>query len=278
MKKGERRLLARIHRYTLRKLRREIAPVAAADFMRYLFEWQFIAPESRLEGPQALENVLDQMEGFEAPAASWEGDIFPSRIKDYDYLWLDVHCLSGNFLWGRFANKSQTKNPIKTTPLSFIRRTRTDLWKQLRKPFTTQLDHKNQKVWEYLVSRGASFFNQMAADLKMLKTEIEESLGELVSYGLITSDSFNGLRALLVPGKFKITHSRRLKKSIFNIEEAGRWSIIEQREDIAELTQEQMIELARVLLRRYGVIFRKLVHREKSMPPWRDLVRVFRLL
>jgi ATP-dependent Lhr-like helicase len=168
----ERRLLARIHRYTLRKLRREIAPVAAADFMRYLFEWQFIAPESRLEGPHALENVLDQMEGFEAPAASWEGDLFPSRIKDYDYLWLDVHCLSGNFLWGRFANKSQTKNPVKTTPLSFIRRTRTDLWKQLRKPFTTQLDHKNQKVWEYLVNRGASFFNQMVADLKMLKTEI----------------------------------------------------------------------------------------------------------
>ena len=274
----ERRLLARIHRYTLRKLRREIAPVAAADFMRYLFEWQFIAPESRLEGPQALENVLDQMEGFEAPAASWEGDLFPCRIKDYDYLWLDVHCLSGNFLWGRFANKSQAKNPIKTTPLSFIRRTRTDLWKQLRKPFTTQLDYKNQKVWEYLVSRGASFFNQMAADLKMLKIEIEESLGELVSYGLITSDSFNGLRALLVPGKFKISHSRRRKKSIFNIEEAGRWSIIEQRENTAELTQEQMIELARVLLRRYGVIFRKLVQREKSMPPWRDLVRVFRLL
>ncbi len=99
----ERRLLARIHRYTLKKLRSEIAPVSAADFMRYLFEWQFITPESRLEGPHALENVLEQMEGFEAPAASWEADIFPSRIKDYDYLWLDVHCLSGNFLWGKIC-------------------------------------------------------------------------------------------------------------------------------------------------------------------------------
>lgn len=274
----ERRLLARIHRYTLRKLRREIAPVAAADFMRYLFEWQFVTSESRLEGPQALENVLDQMEGFEAPAASWEGSIFPGRIKDYDYLWLDVHCLSGNFLWGRFANKSQAKNPVKTTPLAFIRRTRLDLWQHLRKPFTSELSDKNRRVWEYLIHRGASFFNQIVADLKMLKTEVEESLGELVAYGLITSDSFTGLRALLVPGKFKITHSRRRKKIIFNIEEAGRWSTIDHSDNIADLSQEQMMEVARILLRRYGVIFRKLVDREKSLPPWRDLVRAFRLL
>jgi ATP-dependent Lhr-like helicase len=112
----------------------------------------------------------------------------------------------------------------------------------------------------------------------MLKTEVEESLGELVAYGLITSDSFTGLRALLVPGKFKITHSRRRKKTIFNIEEAGRWSTIEHNENITDLSQEQMMEVARILLRRYGVIFRKLVDREKSLPPWRDLVRIFRLL
>ena len=275
----ERRLLARIHRYTLRKLRKEIAPVAAADFMRYLFEWQCIAPGNRLEGPQALENVLDQLEGFEAPAASWERDIFPSRIKDYDYLWLDVHCLSGNYLWGRFANKTQSKNPVKTTPLAFIRRTRMDLWKILRKPFdASQLDHKNSMVWQYLLKHGASFFNQIASDLKMLKIEVEESLGELVSYGLITSDSFNGLRALLVPGKFKVSHSKRRKRSIFSIEEAGRWSIITQDTNSEDLSQEQMIELAKVLLRRYGVIFRKLVDREKTLPPWREFVRVFRLM
>jgi ATP-dependent Lhr-like helicase len=114
--------------------------------------------------------------------------------------------------------------------------------------------------------------------LKLLKIEVEDSLAELVSYGLITSDSFNGLRALLVPGKFKVTHSKRRKKNVFNIEEAGRWSIIENNEEVEDLSQEQMIELAKVLLRRYGVIFRKLVDREKSLPPWRDMVRAFRLL
>jgi ATP-dependent Lhr-like helicase len=234
----------------------------------------------RLEGPQAVENILDQLEGFEAPAGAWEGDIFPSRVKDYDYLWLDVHCLSGNFMWGRFANKTLAKNPVKSTPLAFIRRTHMELWKTLRRPVASEtLDSKNFRVWEYLKNRGASFFNQIVSDLKMLKVEVEESLAELVSYGLITSDSFNGLRALLVPGKFKITHSRRRKHNVFSIEEAGRWSIIEREQPLPTiLSQEETIEIAKVLLRRYGVVFRKLVDREKSLPPWRDLVRVFRLL
>jgi ATP-dependent Lhr-like helicase len=283
----ERRLLARIHRYTLRKLRREIAPVAAADFMRYLFEWQFVTPDSKLEGPQSLEGVLDQLEGFDAPAVSWEADIFPSRVKDYDYLWLDIHCLSGNFLWGRFANKAMTKNPVKTTPITFIRRTHLDLWKPLRAGIDPAILDKNHlKVWEYLKQQGATFFNQISSDLQMLKVEVEESLAALVSFGLVTSDSFNGLRALLVPSKFKISHSKRRKTPPFSIEEAGRWATIQQQQQQQpahpaggqELSQEELMELARVLLRRYGVVFRKLIDREKSMPPWRDLVRVFRLM
>jgi ATP-dependent Lhr-like helicase len=234
----ERRLLARIHRYTLKKLRSEIAPVAASDFMRYLFEWQFVAPENKLEGPQALENVLDQLEGFETPAACWEGEIFPARIADYDYLWLDIHCLSGNFIWGRFVNKTMARNPVKTTPLAFIKRTHLDLWKRLRHPVdSNELQGNNQLVWQYLLTKGASFFSQIVSDLKILKLEVEESLGELVSFGLVTSDSFNGLRALLVPGKFKVTHSRRRKSTIFNIEEAGRWSVIQQSTETGDLSQ-----------------------------------------
>lgn len=275
----ERRLLARIHRYTLKKLRQEIAPVPAADFMRYLFEWQFISGEQKLEGPQSLESVLDQLEGYEAPAASWEGEIFPARIKDYDYLWLDIHCLSGNFIWGRFVNKTLAKNPIKTTPLAFIRRTRLDLWQQFRQPVDCDdLQGHNLSVWQLLKTNGASFFSEIVSHLNLLKIEVEQSLAELVSYGLITSDSFNGLRALLVPGKFKVTHSKRRKPGVFSVEEAGRWSIIQQKEQKDEFSQEELMELARVLLRRYGVVFRKLVDREKSLPPWRDFVRVFRLM
>ena len=36
----DRRLLARIHHYTVKRLRAEIEPVAARDFLRFLFAWQ----------------------------------------------------------------------------------------------------------------------------------------------------------------------------------------------------------------------------------------------
>ncbi len=275
----ERRLLARIHRYTLQKLRREIAPVPSADFMRYLFEWQCISEDSRMEGPQSVEVVLDQLEGYELPAASWERDVLPSRIKDYDYLWLDVNCLSGNYLWGRFAHHHSAKGPIKTTPITFISRNHLDLWQHYRKPGSPEeLSHGAQDIWNYLTEHGASFYNQIVQDLQMLKVKAEEALAELVSFGLVTSDSFTGLRALLVPDKFKISHSRRRRKAIFNLDEAGRWSIVPNVSDEGSLSPETLKQTANILLRRYGVIFRKLVDREKSLPPWRELVRTFRLM
>ncbi len=276
----ERRLLARIHRYTIRKLRSEVAPVNAADFMRYLFDWQSVAPGSKLEGPQAVDAVLSQLEGFDLPAASWERDVLPARIKDYDYLWLDVHCLSGNYLWGRFYNPSQSKTPIKTTPISLVSRSKLPLWQRLwSQKDQAELGNAANEVHQYLIKQGASFFNQMVSDLGLLKVQVEEGLSELVSLGLATADSFTGLRALLVPERLKITHGRRRARTTFRMEEAGRWSLITPTAaSKTEIEQEQLIELAMVLLHRYGVIFRKLVDREKSMPPWRELVGVFRLL
>ncbi len=275
----ERRLLARIHRYTLKKLRQEIAPVSAGDFMRFLFDWQHITENKRLEGPQAVEAVLEQLEGFELPAACWERDIFPSRICDYDYLWIDVQCLSGNYLWGRFNPTGQSKAPVKTTPITFISRSRMTLWHQFRKTENPpEMDHPAREIWEYLIKHGATFYQQIVGDLGMLKVNVEEGLSELVAHGLITSDSFTGLRALLVPGKFRISHSKRRRKPTFNLEEAGRWSIIPLATGEQKIPLETLQETAWLLLRRYGVVFRKLVDREKALPPWRDLVRTFRIL
>src|SRR6185436_15148009 len=69
-----RRLLARIHRYTLDKLRSEIEPVTSADFIRFLFSWQRVELDCRVEGPAGLAGLLTQLEGFEAAAAAWEGE------------------------------------------------------------------------------------------------------------------------------------------------------------------------------------------------------------
>src|SRR5690606_22297164 len=99
----ERGLLARIHRYTLNRLRAEIEPVTTRDFMRFLFHWQHALPGERKSGPDALPVVLATLEGFEAPAIAWEGDLLPLRIDDYQFTWLDDLCLAGRAGWLRLA-------------------------------------------------------------------------------------------------------------------------------------------------------------------------------
>src|SRR2546427_240277 len=202
----ERRLLARIHRYTLDRLRREIEPVSAADFMRFLCRWQRAAPEARAEGPEGLAAVLELLDGYEAPAGAWESDVLPARLGEYDPLWLDGLCLSGEIAWGRLSpagpSNGHRSGPIRTTPVALFRRERGEVWRSL----TAQLDaaslplsHSARAILDVLDARGASFFGDLVNATGLLRTEVEKGLGELVAWGLVTSDSFAGLRALLVP-------------------------------------------------------------------------------
>ena len=204
----ERRLLSRIHRYTIQKLRKEISAVSPAVFMDFLFSWHHLSPHNQPEGPAALEEILGQLEGYEAPAAAWESHILPGRIKDYDYLWLDVLCLSGKIQWGRFRKFSKNNNtpskggaPIKTTPISLVSRHNAPLWKELHQheDDETVLSEKGRVIRELLEKNGATFFEDLVGQSGFLKVEVEEALSQLVSEGLVTSDSFTGLRALLVP-------------------------------------------------------------------------------
>jgi ATP-dependent Lhr-like helicase len=274
----ERRLLARIHSYTLEKLRKEIQPVPASDFMRFLFAWQHVDPAEQLEGPEALQVVVQQMEGFESPASAWESDLIPSRIRDYDHTWLDMACLSGKTAWGRFrVPKNSGKSPVKSTPIMLVQRTNVQLWKRFSER-SSDLSHNAVKIVEFLEQSGASFFHDIAERTGLLKSQAEDALGELVAAGFVISDSFAGLRALLVPAKYK-SSARGHKLPPFTMEQAGRWSLLHVQKDENALSDEETLEIvARVLLRRYGVMFRRLADREAIAPPWRDLVRVYRKL
>ena len=285
----ERRLLARIHRYTLDRLRREIEPVSAAHFMRFLLRWQRAAPDARAEGPEGLAAVLELLDGFEVPAGAWEADVLPARLADYDPLWLDGLCLSGEIAWGRLApvgpsNGGHKSGPIRTTPVALFRRDRGAVWRSLTPPPDTAalaLSHSARATLDALDQRGASFFGDLVNATGLLRTEVEKALGELVAWGLVTADSFAGLRALLVPsdrrrpiagGGFR----RRGKVAPFGVETAGRWSRVRPAESLPEDAVAEAV--ARQLLRRYGVVFRRLVARETLLAPWRDVLRVFRRL
>jgi len=287
----ERRLLARIHKYTLKSLRKEIEPVPAVDFMRFLFSWHTLESDDKPEGQEALKEVLNLLEGYEAPAASWEGELLPSRMKDYDHLWLDMLCLSGYTVWGRFRQKNVESNgkkspsPIKTTPITLVSRLNLETWKILNfssSGVVENLSHEAMDVFELLKNQGASFFDEIVYKTGLLRAQVEKALAELVARGLLTSDSYTGLRALLVDSKYRTLEGRRRKRNVgFNMEQAGRWSLLNKdskSENDKSGEKELLITIARVLLKRYGVVFRKLLENESFTPPWRELVRVYRTL
>jgi ATP-dependent Lhr-like helicase len=297
-----RRLLARIHRYTLNRLRKEIEPVSAADFMRFLFVWQKVAPDHKVEGPQSVAAILDQLEGFEAPAGSWESEILPARVSDYDPAWLDALCLSGKLTWLRLSpprlspEKTSGSAPVRSTPIVLLSRKNIQMWNRAYplpvESNGSQLSTNTATVYDYLNEHGASFFNDIVAGTDLLSSMVEEALGELVFRGLVTADSFTGLRALITPLS-KTTHRqvemrRRRKKQVYSMDDAGRWVRLRRQAPAAStgsalngnssIDRDSIEAVALRLLARYGVIFRKLLDRESMSIPWRDFLRVLRRL
>jgi ATP-dependent Lhr-like helicase len=283
----ERRLLARIHRYTVNRLRAEIEPVAARDFLRFLFEWQRVANDARMEGPDALTAIVGQLEGFEAPAGAWESEILPARLADYDPAWLDDLCLSGRIAWARLRPRSARPEeggrgvtPVRTTPITLLARRNAALW-TLLSPDADAVEPSAvaRRVAEVIRREGASFFDELVDGSGLLRPQVEEALAELVALGIVTSDSFAGLRALLAPSSGS---QRRRRALSFAMENAGRWALARRPrapDNPAKAAAEASEHLARTLLRRYGVVFWRLIEREAAwLPPWRDLLRVYRRL
>jgi ATP-dependent Lhr-like helicase len=240
-----------------------------------------------LHGPDALPAVLASLEGFEAPANAWETEILPTRIAKYEPSWLDAQCLSGQRTWARLVpprggnGRVQPTTPVRATPITLLERRRAPLWLTLAGRSTDMRPTPQaQTVLDRLATHGALFFDELFDGSKLLRTQVEEALAELVALGLVNSDSFGGLRALLVPSAQRrpIGAARRRGRVLsFGMESAGRWSLIPRNDDRDTIAAVEHV--ARTLLRRYGVVFWRLLTREASwLPPWRDLLRVYRRL
>ena len=289
----ERHLLARIHRYTLKRLRREIEPVEPRDFARFLFDWQHVSASTRVSGPEALAGVLSQLEGYEAPAAIWEAELLPARVADYATVWLDELCTAGRILWTRLrpslgdSRAGGGSQSLRSTPILLLPRRNAALWTRLAPAMAddTALSSRALRVAKYLVDNGASFFDEITDGTRMLRSELEDALSELVARGRASCDSYAGLRALLVPAaKRSSAHaSRRRRVALHGIADAGRWSLTRQPVAASDarpgIPPESVEQVARILLRRYGVMCWNLFEREAAwLPPWRDLVRTYQRL
>jgi ATP-dependent Lhr-like helicase len=272
----DRSLLARIHRYTLNRLRAEIEPVTVVDFTRFLFAWQHVDPSSRLTGAEGLRAVIARLDGFELPARAWERAVLPARLDRYDAAMLDMLCLAGQAGWRRLSSPSADGNG-RALRVALCLREHTAAWQALRFSESTPqdaleqgLDDRSLHVLTVLRSGGASFLRDLSKAAGVDADVLTTAVAALASRGLVTSDGFAGVRALL----------RAMKRQPVPFDQkrdlTGRWSAPPL---TAELDRDAAVEIcARALLERYGVMFRRLLTRETNAPGWRELTRVYRRL
>ncbi len=283
----DRRLLARIHHLTIATLRKQVEPVTAAQYMRWLLRWQHVAPNSQVGGERGLLEVVRQLQGFEIPANAWEKQVLKPRVNAYDPAMLDQLCLTGAVGWGRLSphpatledagNGKRRVVPTSVAPITFFVREDSD-WMRPRNPDNTEGDERvltdsARTVSEFLRKRGASFFADIVRGTEMLKAEIETALWELVAAGLVTADGFENLRMLINPSRRATPGAPKLAKPRHS---TGRWSLLYTAE-VADRNK-TLEATCQMLLRRYGVVFREVLARESNLPKWRELLIAYRRL
>jgi ATP-dependent helicase Lhr and Lhr-like helicase len=282
----ERRLLARIHRLTLGQLRKQIQSVTPAQFMNWLLRWQHVAPSTQLLGERGTLEALRQLQGFEAPANSWERQILKRRIADFDPAVLDQLCLTGAVGWGRLSPHPATLEaitdakrrviPTSVAPITFFVREDSE-WmiprRETGEAEVTGLGADAAAVLHFLRERGASFFADIVRGTGKLKSEVEAALWELVAAGLLTADGFDNLRALIDPKRRSGQGTGRVSRPRHS---TGRWSLLFSGE--AHDHARALESTCWMLLRRYGIVFREVLSRETNLPKWRELLITLRRL
>ena len=287
----DRRLLARIHRYTLDRLRKEIEPVSPQQYMRFLFAWQHADPGTRLQGASGLAKVLETLQGYQAPAGAWEGQVLNARMDRYSPSWLDELSLTGQVVWGRLFPPAtadrRAAGPTRSSPIALLFRDRLDAWLAAapHPNGSAKIGSLAQEILDYLKWRGPTFAQDLAKATHRLPSEVRTALGQLVNAGLITGDGFGGLRGLISTRAGSNRRARRTPwagpgQPIVPPDMSGRWALF--RDDHAAGYDDAPGPLAaaelwgRQLLQRYGVVFHRVAQRETGLPPWRDLLRVWR--
>jgi ATP-dependent Lhr-like helicase len=296
----ERALLARIHRLTLGRLRKEIEAVSAADFIRFLLRWQHLQPSTQLHGRDGLQQIIAQLQGLELPAGAWEDVVLPRRLIGFAPDLLENLCLAGAVAWGRLRppaiddepapqpeKRSRRSQPTRSAAIAFVLREDLPLllasepldWNQVR----AQLSSAALTVFDYLLQNGASFTTDIARDTRLLPAWTEQALWELVAMGLVTGDGLAGLRGLLAGDEPRAPRPRMLGRPAARLLPVGRWSLWRSpgRSTLPATpadTADRHERLARQLLRRWGIVFRDVIGRERGLPPWRELLTVYRRL
>ncbi len=279
----DRRILARIHRATVGRLRREIEPVPQSSFMRFLFRWQHAAAGWQTAGEGGLLDVIDKLQGFETAAAAWEPELLARRVTGYRPELLDRLCTGGEVVWGRLSRGNNAASGLASGPRAGSLTRASSITLSLRESLDWLLDTAPESVdslkgataeiLEILSDRGACFQNDLTTRTRRLPSDVEEALWMLAANGLATCDSVIPLRARIDGKKHRGRADRKRSRPQRRIS-AGRWSLLESFDPVEDPLESKAMQL----LHRYGVVFPELIARERMSPRWRDLVRIYRRL
>ncbi|HEX2046441.1 MAG TPA: DEAD/DEAH box helicase [Acidimicrobiales bacterium] len=286
-----RRPLARMHSYSRRTRRESVDPVTAQDFMRFLLRWQHLAPGTQLAGNQGLVAVLEQLQGYEAAAVGWEGELFARRVRHYDSGWLDRLCHNGDVAWLRLTPRTvddpdtPPAAPSKATPIAVV--FRADLpWllaaARTGAPPSEPTVGATAEILDVLRQRGACFATDLGVATRRLPEDVERGLWDGVARGLVMSDGFGPIRARVAgprpaPRARPISRLGRAGLTATTGASAGRWSLVPAPE--TQLDREELAEaVAEQLLNRWGLVFRALAVHDSLRLPWRDVQWALRRL
>jgi ATP-dependent Lhr-like helicase len=283
----ERRLLARIHRYSRERRRKAARPVPPAAFMRFLLDWHGLGQPAG-----ELEQVLGLLEGWTAPVAAWETGLLAARCADYTPQRLDEQFLSGFLTWFRPLNKSVSRQQlIAATPIAIVPRQHLAEWQA-----GTVQGNKIQaspagegigaRLLHSLDKGGAMFSDDLERESGLLSPQFEQAIAALVAQGLVTADAFSPLRWLIRPEAEKRKQEKALRRRRLSPHSGrlsrllGRWSSIASGldgESQGGISGQALLAIqCEALLRRYGVVFRAVLERESLLQPWRHLLRYLR--
>jgi ATP-dependent Lhr-like helicase len=268
--------------------------------MRWLLQWQHLAPQTQLSGEEGVLAALQQLEGFEAPAVEWERTLLPTRIAGYDPRHLDALCLSGAVGWGRVSPHPAWSTgdgaaprrviPTNAAPITFYIRDSAEWFPHALAQHSVDdaklasaLSSDALQLRALFLQRGACFSNDLQRIANLTRTQVQRALWELATAGLAAADGFDQLRIMMDPHRKPAnaeTSGKRQSRS-----SAGRWSLLSDSPGTQASAMEQarktdaaLESAAKMLLNRYGILFRDLLVRESNAPRWRDLLPMLRRL
>ncbi|WP_422926865.1 DEAD/DEAH box helicase [Singulisphaera sp. PoT] len=271
---ADQRNLDEVRRLSIAIRRRESVAVTPEIFADFVAHRQHVHPSTRWEGNSSVGLVLEQLQGFAAPADLWETEILPRRILDYRPNWLDETLSGEGWIW-RASDDGKGSSPR----VAFVLREFAGAW-----PVTSEgssLGEVDQRVLGHLRERGATFVLELARSLALEPSQVRNALARLVREGHVTNDRFDPLRpggnamgeALAranSPGSGSSTRLRRSmpRRPSSQVAE-GRWSSLGSTSGGDE--EASLLSWAAVLLERYGVLTRETTSLDPWAPPWREL-------